>query len=249
MQTISSALFPPSLLACFTTRHGGVSKYPFAGNNLAFHVEDDPADVLQNHDLLSQHLDYQRSHLVHMRQIHSDIITVVKDDMHFEAPPECDALITNRPNIPLMVMSADCTPILLHDSVKSVIACVHAGREGALKHILPKTIHQMIAEYGCDIRELRISLGPSIHGCCYEINDKIAHDVVEKGYMSALRSEENRVFLDVNTILLIQLDALGVKKEHIEVIDECTSCHHDTYFSYRANAKKTGRIAGIIMLR
>lgn len=249
MQTLSSTLFPPSLLACFTTRHGGVSKHPFNSNNLAFHVGDDSADVVHNHELTAQALNYEYTHLVHMRQIHSDRVVIVDETMDFESPPECDALITNHPHIPLMVMSADCTPILLHDPIKEVIGCVHAGRAGALKEILPKTIQMMCEEYGTHIDNLQVSLGPSIHGCCYEINENIAYEVSEKGYFDALRRDDERVYLDVNTILLRQLNKIGVKKENIEIMDQCTSCNHTTYFSYRADAQHTGRIAGIIMLR
>lgn len=249
MQTLPSTLFPSSVLACFTTRHGGISKYPFTHNNLAFHVGDDLNDVLHNHKLTAQALNYVHSNLVHMRQIHSDDVLIVDETMNFDTPPTCDALITDRPNIPLMVMSADCTPILIHDPIKSVIACVHAGRAGALNKILPKTIQKMCDDYGTHLNNLQVSLGPSIHGCCYEINEAIAKEVAEKNYVNALRRDGEKDYLDVNTILQIQLNSLGIKKENIEIMNECTSCNHDTYFSYRAHAQRTGRIAGIIMLR
>ncbi len=249
MKTLPSALLSPSLLACFTTRHGGVSKTPFASNNLAFHVGDDFADVVHNHKRVAKMLNYERLHLVHMRQIHSDRIIIVDESMDFDNPPECDALITNRPNIPLMVMSADCTPILLYDPIKRVIGCVHAGRAGTLKEILPKTIQAMSKGYRTHVDNLQVSLGPSIHGCCYEINETIAKEVVSNKMDDALRREGEKVYLDVNTILRIQLNALGVKKENIEIINECTSCNSATYFSYRADAQHTGRISGIIMLR
>jgi hypothetical protein len=249
MKTLPSIFLSPSLLACFTTRYGGVSKYPFNTNNLAFHVGDDFADVVHNHELTAKILNYEHSHLVYMRQIHSDRIIIVNESMDFDHPPEGDALITNRPNIPLMVMGADCTPVLIHDPISGVIGCVHAGRAGALKEILPKTIHTMCKEYGARIDNLQVSLGPSIHGCCYEINETIANEVFSKKLEDALRREGEKVYLDVNTILHLQLNALGIKKENIEVINECTSCNSATYFSYRANAGKTGRIAGIIMLR
>lgn len=237
------------LLACFTTRHGGMSHAPYTSNNLAFHVGDNRESVLQNHDLLAESLGYTRSRLIHMRQIHSDQIVIIDDTYHFDTPPECDALITNRPNIPLMVMSADCTPILLYDPITQTIGAVHAGRAGALNEILPKTLHAMGKKYGTTADDVIVLLGPSIHGCCYEINEKIADEVFAKGYADSLHKEDKRVFLDVNTILLRQLETLGIKKENIEVSDACTSCNNETYFSYRADAQQTGRIAGVIMLK
>jgi hypothetical protein len=249
MNLITPVFQIPSLTACFTTRHGGTSQIPFDSLNLAFHVNDNPTDVHQNHLLLAKELGYDVNTLIYMRQIHSDSIVIVNEKMDFNSPPECDALITNRPNVPLMVMSADCTPILVYDSAHNAIAAIHAGRAGALNEILPKTLEAMKAEYGTIIGDVMVLLGPSIQRCCYEVNESIAYETAEKGYIDALHREDGRVFLDVNTILLIQLAILGIKKENIEVIDKCTSCNHDTYFSYRADAQHTGRIAGVIMLR
>ncbi|MGZ8547371.1 MAG: peptidoglycan editing factor PgeF [Sulfuricurvum sp.] len=238
-----------SLLACFTTRHGGTSHAPYDSNNLAFHVGDNPDDVLQNHNLLANLMGYNRDVLVYMRQIHSDKIIIVDATHSFNTPLECDALITNYLDVPIMVMSADCTPVLIYDRHNRAIGAVHAGRAGALNEILPKTLHAMGKEYGTTANEVIVILGPSIHGCCYEINESIAHEVFTKGYADSLHKEDQRVFLDVNTILLCQLETLGIKKENIEVSDACTSCNNDTYFSYRADAQRTGRIAGIIMLK
>ncbi|MCX6075051.1 MAG: peptidoglycan editing factor PgeF [Campylobacterales bacterium] len=251
MKILSPSLLSlyPEVTASFTTRHGGVSRIPYSNANLAFHVGDNAADVKHNHLLLSKKLGYDVETLVFMSQIHSDRIVVVDETMNFTTPPQCDALITNRPNTPLMVMSADCTPILLYDPRHNAIGAVHAGRAGALNKILPKTLHVMTKEYGTIPDEILVLLGPSIHGCCYEVNETIAKDVIEKGYKDALRRAEEKVFLNVNTILLAQIETVGVKQEHIEIIDTCTSCHHETYFSYRADAQHTGRIAGVIVLK
>ena len=251
MKTIHSQLLShfDYVGALFTTRHGGMSKTPYSTANLAFHVGDNPDDVIQNHDLLAQSIGYQRHSLIHMRQLHSDHITIIDDSHTFDTPPQCDALITNRKHTPLMVMSADCTPILLYDPVRNAIGAVHAGRAGALNAILPKTILEMGNTFGSCSCDLRIVLGPSIHGCCYEINESIASETEAKGYPKALRKKEEKVFLDVNAILLQQLHEIGIVSDQIEVIDHCTSCRCDEYFSYRADHQRTGRIAGVILLK
>ena len=101
--------------------------------------------------------------------------------------------------------------------------------------------------FGTNQNDLYIAMGPSIGGCCYEVNETIASESETKGYGSALRRAEGKVFLDVNTILLKQLKELHV--ENIEVSEHCTSCRCDEYFSYRADAQCTGRLAGVIILR
>lgn len=251
MKTITSSLLSShtEVSAHFTSRHGGISSAPFSSANLAFHVGDNPEDVLKNHALLAHTLAYNPHTLIHMRQIHSDRIVTVDETLTFDTPPECDALITNALNTPLMVMSADCTGILIYDSEQKSIAAIHAGRAGALNAILQKTVEAMQKEFGSQQNHLHFILGPSIGGCCYEINETIAIECETKGYANALSRRERKIFLDVNTILLEQLSKMGIQRDKIEIIDHCTSCRNDEYFSYRADAQKTGRIAGVIILR
>ncbi len=252
MQNLSSKLLNrcQQITYTFTTRHEGLSVSPFNTNNLAFHVGDNSEDVIQNHLKLAQKMGYQHSDLVHMRQIHSDTIIIVDPDIHnFENPPECDALITDIANIPLMVMTADCTPVLLFDSVKNVIAVVHAGRAGAVKGIVPKTIEKMCTGFGSNLEDITVVLGPSIHSCCYEVGEKIANEIMENGYGLAIVYENEKYFLDVNTIIHKQLKESGVHKENIEDMNICNACENQDFFSYRADNQKTGRIGGVLMLR
>ena len=252
MKFIKSELLTPDkqVTHLFTTRDGGVSKAPFNSNNLAFHVGDDSENVIQNHLRLAQQIGYNITDLVHMRQIHSDKIIVVDPKIHnFENPPECDALITDRQNIPLMVMTADCTPVLFFDRVKNVIAVAHAGRAGALKGIVPKTMTKMCSNFGSKIENIEVVLGPSIGGCCYEVGAKIAEDVSADGYGFAILEKNGSYYLEVNAIIHRQLQESGVNKENIEDLETCNACENRDYFSYRADNQKTGRIAGVLMLK
>ena len=237
------------LIGAFTTRHGGVSKEPFKSANFAFHVHDNQSNVIENHRILSNTLGYSYSSLVHMKQIHSDKVLIADPTLTFDTPVECDALITNHKQLPLMVMSADCTPVLLYDESSMSIGVVHAGRAGALNKILIKAIEKMVLTYNADLSTLKIVLGPAIHGCCYEINATIAEDVTSAGYSQALHEKNGSIYLDVNTILMEQLRSLNIIPEHIEIINRCTACESNDFFSYRADAQHTGRIAGIIALK
>ena len=252
MKTVNSDLLGKftQITHVFTTRKGGVSKSPYLSNNLAFHVEDHKDDVLTNHQNMSQHLDYDYKKLVHMRQIHSDKIVIVKPTIHnFKNPPECDALITNQPNIPLMVMTADCSPVLFYDPKQKVIAVAHAGRAGALKGIIPKTVNKMQEVFGSELIDIQVVLGPSIGACCYEIGEKIATEVLDAGYNSAVIQKDCSFHLDVNTIIHRQLQEIGIHEEKIEDINICNACENNRFFSYRADYQKTGRMSGIIMLK
>lgn len=214
--------------------------------NLAFHVGDDRAHVINNHDLLSNELGYEKRSLVHMQQIHSDIVHVVKDE-DFNTPPTCDALITDKKGIPLMVMVADCSPVLFYDKDKQVIAAAHAGRAGAFKNIVKSVIEKMSDEFGSKPQDIYVSIGASIGVCCYEVGSEIDAQAKEAGFGYAMQKEGESFYLDVNKILKKQLLECGIKEENTELLYECTCCDTHKYFSYRAQ-KETGRFAGIIFL-
>lgn len=233
----------------FTTRHQGVSHAPYHSNNIAFHVGDDDRDVLKNHKALATHLSYDLDRLVHMRQIHSDQIVIVDEDSSFDDPPECDALITDIKEKPLMVMTADCTPVLLYDPVKEVIAAIHAGRAGAFKDIVTKSIVTMHEHFGSEPADILSALGPSIGVCCYEVDEKIDREATLLGFAFAIQRRDAHYFLDVNMILRRRLEEAGIRREHIEDLGECNACHNGTFFSYRADGQRTGRMAGIIALK
>ena len=249
-QLLTSKLLQNSnLLHAFTTRHGGVSTAPYHSFNLAFHVGDNALHVKENHQILGETLGYDYRRLVHMRQLHSDIVHIVDENDDFHHPPQCDALITNQKNTPLMIMSADCTPVILYDPVQQVITVVHAGRAGAFLNIIEKSLQTMRTRFTCNAQNIIAVLGPSIHGCCYEINAQIASEAKQLGYGDMITRKACGIYLHVNRIVKKQLRDLGVQDDAIEELLYCTACRHERFFSYRADNHITGRLGAVIMLQ
>lgn len=236
------------LAHAFTTRDAGVSLAPFNSLNLSFHVGDNKESVLTNHALLATQLSYNIETLVHMKQIHSNLIHIVDIKDSFSNPPTCDALITNKINTPLMVMVADCSPLLFYDENKKVIAVAHAGREGAFKNIIKNVVNSFMHDFGSDIKDIFVTIGASIGVCCYEVGVEIKTKAEELGLGFAIKKRDDAIFLDVSKILKSQLLESGIKEENIELSDECSCCQNAKYFSYRAS-KNTGRFAGVLMMR
>jgi len=233
--------FQEKLFFTVTNRYGGVSPKPYESLNLALHVEDDPKNVLENRAILADKYNFILQNLIYMEQTHSSNIAVIKDSS-INKIENCDALVTNVKNIPLMVMVADCIPILFYDRVKDVIAVAHAGRNGTFNLITKKTIIKMVDEFGCKSKDILIHLGASIHKCCYEVGEEIAKIVDEK-YVS---KRDERCYLDLQGMNIDQLLSLGVLENNIEISETCTCCDED-YFSYRRDSV-TGRFAGILKL-
>ncbi len=222
------------LFRTFTSRYDGFSKAPFESLNLGFHVGDEPKDVQKNRVFLQKN--YNLNECVFMEQIHSDKVELVFDGTK---TPRCDAIITNKPNLALCVMVADCIPLLLFDGRTKSIGAVHAGRAGVFSQIATKTVQKMSEVFGSCPSDIKAFLGSSIKQCCYEISGEVLNEAREK-YPDFV--QENR--LDLQDILCNELESLGVfvKRE-----DRCTCCENDL-FSYRRSGR-TGRNVGIIMLR
>ena len=232
-----------------TTRDGGVSLPPYHSLNLAYHVGDNKEHVDRNHELLAEAMGYKVSKIVHMRQVHGNGVFRVDSDYDYSFVPECDALITDLPETPLMVMVADCIPILFFDPDHNAIAAVHAGRSGLFKGVIPATIQAMKEAYGTCPENLFACLGGSIHACCYEVGEEIVAETRRLGLDFAVVSRKGRWYLDNIAIADRQLEAAGIKQEHIEMMTVCTGCQSDTLFSYRKENQTTGRFAGVIFVR
>ena len=91
---------------------------------------------------------------------------------------EGDALITNRPNTPIGVLTADCAPILIFDKKTNMIAAIHAGWKGAFKGIIKKVIKFMIKK-GSSVSNITAVIGPCIALKNYEVKQKFIKKFIE----------------------------------------------------------------------
>lgn len=208
--------------------------------NLAYHVGDIKENVDKNRQKLALKYDYKDENLCYMNQIHSANVVVV-DENSPKYIDNCDALITKTRNLPLMVMVADCIPILMFDEVKGVIAAIHAGRNSTFLKISEITAKEMIENFSCKTENIKVIMGPSIQKCCYEVNDELKN-IVEKSFGKEFVIGNN---IDLQGINKKLLENLGIK--NIEISSICTKCSNKPFFSYRKE-KNTGRFAGVITL-
>ena len=158
--------FPEDLIThAVSTRLGGVSKPPFDSLNLALHVGDEPADVLANRKKFVRSLGFNVSDIVTPNQVHGDKIFRVYENYrgcgcenYADSIPETDALITNTPNLPLMLCFADCVPIFFVDAENRAVGLAHGGWKGTLKKIAAKTLLKMGDEFGTRPKDCLIGI-------------------------------------------------------------------------------------------
>src|SRR5207237_4910810 len=110
-------------------------------------------------------LDASRDSLFTAYQVHGRAITVVEP--HTEPRPRCDVLVTGSPAKTLMLRYADCTPVLLADPQRHVVAAVHAGWRGSAVRAAGAAGEALRDRFGCQPRDSVAGIGPAIGACCY----------------------------------------------------------------------------------
>ena len=222
-----------------TTRAGGASKAPYDTFNLGDHVGDDEGDVYANRKRLAAELGLADDKLAWMEQVHGRTAAIV-DGSETHVAEATDALVTATPGVALIVLVADCVPILLADPEAGVVAAVHAGRVGARVGVVPAALEAM-NKAGAATHRVEALLGPAICGDCYEVPADMAVDVEKHVPGSACKTRKGTPGLDLRAGLWRQLADLGVGK--IGLDPRCTF-EDKTLFSYRRDGT-TGRIAGV----
>ncbi|MFE4215986.1 peptidoglycan editing factor PgeF [Streptomyces sp. NPDC056844] len=228
----------------FTDRWGGVSAVPYEELNLGGAVGDDPAAVGANRARAARALGLDPALVVWMNQVHGRDVAVV-DGPWGDARdiPAVDAVVTARRGLPLAVLTADCTPVLLADPAAGVAAAAHAGRPGLVAGVVPAAVEAMIA-LGAEPSRITAHTGPAVCGRCYEVPEQMRAEVA--GVVPASWSETSwgTPAVDVTAGVHAQLAELGVTDRHSSPFCTLESGDH---FSYRRD-RTTGRLAGYVWL-
>lgn len=235
----------------FTTRHGGVSSGQNARLNLALNQADTPANVEENIRILARALGFDPGKLVLTRQTHSDIVRAVTEadarGLCHRDYPECDALVTCTPGVTLMVFTADCTPVLLHDPVTGAVGAIHAGWRGTAKAIAGKAVGEMVRQYGTHPEDIRAAIGPNIGQCHFETDSDVPQAMgTAFGQEAApyIVKRGDKYHVDLKGLNALVLRRAGVR--HVEISDACTYCDPQRFWSHRFTRGLRGSQGAVI---
>ena len=247
------------LLQAVSTRHGGLSSGSYSSLNLGFHVGDSHDAVKRNHELVSQSLQFDLSSLISCQQVHHNSIALIDKSyqrkncfLPAHALPETDGLISDVPGLTLMTRYADCVPLFFYSPAGRTVALAHAGWKGTLGHIGPKVVELLSGELKCQRHDIRVSLGPSIGPCCYEVSSTMAARAARElvgGEEYSSESGGNKLVFNLWQANRQELLHAGIREENLYCADLCTSCNVDRFFSYRKERGVTGRFGAFIGLR
>ncbi len=248
----------------FSTRHGGVSTHDHTKSlNLAFGRGDGDETVIKNLEVFAESLGFDPRCVISLPQIHSATIYKVGKENAGEGYYICediregDGYVTDERGVTLGVKSADCIPILFEGRADGEVRCVgavHAGWRGSVGKIAPKCAEMMCREYGVEIGDIHAAIGPCIHRCCFEVGE----DFLSEFYASlgkefgerfiAPSVTEGKYFCDLVALNKELLILSGVRPENIDVIDRCTCCEPEMFFSHRYSKGHRGTHLSVIWM-
>lgn len=134
----------------------------------------------------------------------------------------------------LGVTIADCVPVFLaHPG--GAVALLHSGWRGTVARIVEHAI-AALEQRGAPAHELRMHLGPSICGGCYEVSPDVHLELTGRAVSAPS-------CVDLRAIIADHARAAGVR--HISTSSWCTRCHNDRFYSHRAG--DPGRQVAVII--
>lgn len=235
----------PHFRHSISTRAGGFSVGDYASLNLAFHVGDDADSVRRNRRALADELGYNAEHLISAQQVHGARCAVVNSShagrgaLDWQsALPATDAIVTAQTDLPLLILVADCAPILLVDPKSHVFAVVHAGWRGALGGVAAGVVAKMEA-LGARATDIRAAIGPCLCARNLEVGREVAEMFEDK---TVLEAHGEKYLLDLRALVRRDLESVGVNQ--IETLEICPQ-DDDDFFSHRGQNGRAGRF-GIV---
>ena len=216
--------------------------------NLALHVGDDVEKVLRNRRAFAEAIGVDANRFTTCQQVHGSKVVKVTEELvgsgaldFANTIADTDALITNLPDVPLMLFYADCVPVLLADLETGAIGLAHAGWRGTVANIGAKTLAAMGEAFGTKPENVLAAIGPSIGACCYEVDDFVRDQA--SGYEKFFAPKGGGKYqLDLWGMNAKQLQEAGVPEGNITVAGVCTNDNVELFCSYRAEQGKTGRM-------
>ena len=195
----------------FFTRDGGVSGGIHAGLNVGLGSSDDRACVVENRRRIAAALGTAHDDVVTPYQIHSATVHIATRPFpaDIEEKPRADAVVTDRPGLPVGVVTADCGPILFVDPQARIVGAAHAGWKGAMGGVIEETVDAM-RRLGA--RDIVAALGPTISQAAYEVGPEFVErfEASDRTRWFVPSAKEGHAMFDLPGYILARLERAGV---------------------------------------
>ncbi|XP_066478519.1 purine nucleoside phosphorylase LACC1 [Tiliqua scincoides] len=241
----------------FTTRAGGISYIPSLSSFNLFSSSkrrDPPAVVRENLRRLAIAAGFDQDTYHTVKVNHASDVWV----MGKARPDSYDGIVTNQRGVTIAAPGADCIPVLFADPVKKACGAAHSGWQGTLLGVSMAVVNAMVTEYGCDVKDIRVVLGPSVGPCCFTLPQESAKKFHRIDPKCVRRYESSRPYVDIRRATRVFLETGGILPENIQddsIMDQnqnltlCTSCYPDKFYSHVRDGENFGTQIGFISIK
>jgi len=236
----------------FFNKLGGKSNGIFKSLNCGQGSSDKKENILKNLEAVSNKINSKSKKIVLLNQVHGNKFHYINKDSKLNINKfEGDALITNKKNLPIAVLTADCAPILIYNEDKEMIAAIHAGWKSAYKGIVKKVVKFMIKK-GCSPQNITAAIGPCISSNNYEVKEDFKKKFIKKDKKNIIffKKTDNKNYFNLNKYIHFQLESLNIRK--IDIVNKDTFEAKNNFFSARRSISRNendfGRNISIIMI-
>ena len=189
---------------------------------------------------------------VFLNQVHQSRVEVLDDGSKyarsgFYSLPATDGVLTNIKNLTLLVLTADCLPIIFcakarHSKKADWIGLVHAGWRGTKDRIAETAFQTLLSKSGLSAAEIHIIFGPAIRKDHYEVGPEFRKQFGRR----FVRKRKGRFYFDLVAQNRKQLMRAGALDQNILDLDICTVCENSDFYSFRKEQDSAGRIVSLI---
>jgi YfiH family protein len=197
---------------------------------------------------------YNLTHLIVLDQIHSEIGICV-DDISLQnrynfLDFQGDFLVTSKKNIGLVVLTADCIPLVLYDERQNVVSIVHAGWKGAFAGVVEQALGVMQKKYQSKLQDIKAFFGPAARACCYQVTQEFVDQFQKKfGTIPAFFYRDNTIYFDNSLFLQQNLKKFGILESNMNFENAlCTICNAE-FCSFRREKQLANRQITMVVLR
>ena len=236
----------------FFNKNGGVSKGIYKSLNCGVGSKDKKNNVKKNLKIVIKKICKKSKEIFLVKQTHSNkFLFLSKNTKIKNRSITADAIITDKKDFPIAVLTADCVPILLFDEKRKMISVIHAGWRGAFKGVISKVINFMLKK-GCDRKDIIVAIGPSITQKNYNVKLDFKNKFIKKHKKNKIffKNRNKLIYFDLPNFIKSQLKFNKISK--IDMINIDTYDKKNNFFSARRSLKLKhddyGRNISIIMI-
>jgi|TARA_B100000780_G_scaffold277278_1_gene247610 YfiH family protein len=236
----------------FFNKTGGVSRGIYKSLNCGVGSKDKRTNIKKNLNIIKKKINKKSKEIFFVKQVHSSkFIFLSKNSNIKNRSIFADAIITEKKNFPIAVLTADCAPLLIFDKKRKMIATIHAGWRGAYKGIIQKVIKFMFSK-GCKKDDLIVAIGPCISVKSYEVKKKLKDSFIKKDKKNIkfFIRRKDKIYFDLPNYVKKQVKLMQIK--NISLLNIDTFNEKNNFFSARRSLKLNhndyGRNISIIVI-